>query len=416
MNLAPPLIRRAPRLILFLCLLSPALADARDLVRPEPVGSMRIIWREKPAYQELDRLWEAWWRAYPSEEAYGNWMYAARYAENPRYGPLLEKGLKKYPGSPVLLYLKAMTLMVRHDPAQRSAVLDYLNRAVALDPAYDDPWYSLVIEQMALDHPAEVRRALGKLLELGAVDDATLDYCSNMLTCLEPGAILVTNGDMDTYPCWMLQLVEGVRPDVVVLNQSLLNTDWYPARYGLPLGPGDWDAKELAALRARELPCSDTLIERLVRQANREKRAVHFAATLMVGPRLEPLRKAGQASGLTVRVAPAAGDAAADARLLAACWLDNFRHAGLDSWTFRNGDPRRGSRRLAGNYASGLAELLGRLPARDTATARALFEWYRAHLAPCLGPELNKSLAPLWQENWRLPEAERWLKEQKLQP
>jgi hypothetical protein len=64
---------------------------------------------------------------------------------------------------------------------------------------------------------------LTALVEKGGVPAPVLDYCYNMLIGAEKGAIIFTNGDNDTYGIRALQVARKLRPDVQVLNLSLIN-------------------------------------------------------------------------------------------------------------------------------------------------------------------------------------------------
>nr|WP_319572047.1 DUF2723 domain-containing protein [uncultured Draconibacterium sp.] len=55
----------------------------------------------------------------------------------------------------------------------------------------------------------------------------TRDYAIDYLESCAPNAILFTYGDNDTFPLWYVQEVEGVRPDIKIINTSYLGMDWY---------------------------------------------------------------------------------------------------------------------------------------------------------------------------------------------
>lgn len=77
------------------------------------------------------------------------------------------------------------------------------------------------------------------------------DVAADYLESCKPNAILFTEGDNDTYPLWYAQEVEGIRPDVRVVNMSLLGVDWYinDLRYKVnqaPAVPMSWSPDKYA--------------------------------------------------------------------------------------------------------------------------------------------------------------------------
>lgn len=52
-------------------------------------------------------------------------------------------------------------------------------------------------------------------------------YAQEALEAVEPGALILVDSDVHTFTLWYYYYVEGLRPDVEVVNYPMLNFDWY---------------------------------------------------------------------------------------------------------------------------------------------------------------------------------------------
>lgn len=116
----------------------------------------------------------------------------------------------------------------------------HFNRSVQISPEYSgrifimDPyskltaiWGTMAMSYICRGKPDSALWAFKFGQNEGGFRPALLEYNRNVLATCEEGAILFTNGDNDTFPMWFLQMVEGYRKDVTIINTSLLNISWY---------------------------------------------------------------------------------------------------------------------------------------------------------------------------------------------
>jgi len=100
--------------------------------------------------------------------------------------------------------------------------------------------------------------ATNRLSASRAGETLARDFAVDLLQSVEPYGILITAGDNDLFPLWYAQEVEGVRRDVTVLNQSLMNTDWHIRQIlRRPLEPFDIE-NAVAPYRDMDRPVPET--------------------------------------------------------------------------------------------------------------------------------------------------------------
>ena len=111
--------------------------------------------------------------------------------------------------------------------------------------------------------------------------EVLIEFNANMLKSAPQNAILITNGDNDTYPAWYLQ-ERGIRKDVLIVNRSLFNLKEYVQflqKKGLPLEISEQELDEIKHRKenSKIITKSDQLIKLLVKQ---NKCPVVFSTTV----------------------------------------------------------------------------------------------------------------------------------------
>lgn len=405
----------------------------QELERPERVRSIRQAMYDSATYVKLSQLWKNYYDAYPSEESYANWMYATRHALSDNYGKerenykaMLNTGLEQYPGSPVLLYLLGSEKLMSED---RQEGIQLLEESAALDPEYSDPWFSLVVAYLA-DGDRERRDvALRSLLEGRAVEDEVIDFCYNMISSVDSNAILITHGDNDTFPGWILTRIIGFRSDVNVVNRSLLNASWYAStvmKDGVPpfITQAGMDSLRKVAdagmteARKKNIPFRDVgiygdrLIVKIIEAGERTGRPVYFACTLESSGFLDRYVDGGRKLGLVTLVSATSKPYDLHLRNLFRTWTNDFRTGGLDSWQIRFSKESRSGRILSRNYATALLSLNKEIRAAGNDVRLSLFTWYRMHLMNLIPAELADRVNAMWCNEGGPREIEEWCMKQ----
>ncbi len=383
----------------------------KEVERPEKIVSLRHVAYDSATYAKLAQLWEKYYDAYPSEDAYANWMYAARYADSRDIESMLARGVEKYPANPVLLYLLGCTKNGGHDSQEGRQLLQ---KAAALDQTYLDPWYGLAVNYIIQGDRENADAALRHILNGGDVEDVVMDLSYNMLASVDTNAILITNGDNDTFPGWILTRILRFRPDVNVVNRSLLNLDSYASsieREGVPQFISHDGLDSLKALipadggkvRSGQMPgqdfvvLGDRLISRIIAAAERAGRPVYFACTMgSPGPSFHIDLRDARGLGLVTRVTSSTSPYTSQLQKLFTTWTTVYRTGGLDSWRLHAAGEMSAGRLLAGNYAVALSGLISQIGEAGPDTQLSLFRWYRTHLVDLLHKNSVDKLNSIW--------------------
>lgn len=106
----------------------------------------------------------------------------------------------------------------------------YDGEMVVLDPysKITSEWASLASAYERRNEVDSARWAYQQGKARGGFSDFYLGLARQTLDACSKNAILISSGDMYTFPLWYLQRQENYRKDVAIVDISLINAVWYP--------------------------------------------------------------------------------------------------------------------------------------------------------------------------------------------
>lgn len=111
-----------------------------------------------------------------------------------------------------------------------AAAYGHLDEAARMQPARAELLGPLLTQALRNDDRPKLAAAAKEMRLRGEVAPGLLEMAEDILLSVEPGAVLIAAGEMDGFPLLVRQFAEGRRPDVLLLDQRLLEDPTYRAR------------------------------------------------------------------------------------------------------------------------------------------------------------------------------------------
>ena len=156
---------------------------------------------------------------------------------------LLEQALKQSPDDAEIYYYLGWfnhynaydsRPLKGYDYAYSERILEYLDKAIELNPNYGDAKYfysaecgALAMAEMGNYDAEKVKYYYERAFIKGTFPKWLIEYGKNILLSCGENAILFTSGDADFNICSYLQICENFRTDVTVIPIGVTDRPWY---------------------------------------------------------------------------------------------------------------------------------------------------------------------------------------------
>ena len=108
---------------------------------------------------------------------------------------------------------------------------EHLEKAFAMDPDRPETYDDYITHYELLREKENTAEFCQRMFDANEISANILAWNYNVLMSTDKDAILITNGDNDTYPAMVLQHVQNVRTDVAIMNISMISYKPYQDLY-----------------------------------------------------------------------------------------------------------------------------------------------------------------------------------------
>jgi hypothetical protein len=182
-------------------------------------------------YKEQSQLWQkvikkepkngdAWVNYYKAERALLQLSEPKLFTNHPstfyqRLQPILSKAKAKIQNTFDYHYIRGLN-------SDGDQAIQALQKAYSIDPDRSEIYGWLLVHYVPRLEQSQVNDLCQRMLKANIYSNANLTWNYNALQSIEKNGIIISNGDMDGMPKWVLQYGDNVRPDVLCLSKWLL--------------------------------------------------------------------------------------------------------------------------------------------------------------------------------------------------
>lgn len=252
------------------------IAAATAFSQPQPVPKLTERPLDRASYVELAKQWREYIDTNgESAEALVNLGMAHEYSGEMEAALVAaNRAVEIAPDHPMALAFLGKLLSKYKD--KKDAAIELIERCRKVAPNYDYGITTLAAIYLARGEFGRADEVFETMFDQRHVSRPLQDFAYNMLVGLPQGAVLITNGDADTFPPLALQVGMEFRRDVALVNRQLLNYTEYVEAI-LERYPSVRTKGEIAPEKGLTLP--ETVIKRMVDDPNIP---VYFASSVPI--------------------------------------------------------------------------------------------------------------------------------------